>query len=99
MWYGEHKTYKPRACGEDRPQRAGALKIPASMGDVEIPNRGDEYPLVKQGYLSHFSPMHEIEAAPSVEEYARVLALALMRVKSSPDDNEEEDEDGQLALF
>ena len=55
-------------------------------------------PVSETGYRSHFAPMHEIEAAPSVEEYARVLVLALMGAKSSTDDDGEE-EDGQLSLF
>ena len=55
-------------------------------------------PVSETGYRSHFAPMHEIEAAPSVEEYARAVALALMRANSSPDD-EGEEEGSQLALF
>ena len=50
------------------------------------------------GYLSHFSPMHEILAAPSVEEYARAVALAIMGAKPCTDDANEA-EGGQLALF
>ena len=52
-------------------------------------------PVSDTGYRSHFSPMHEIEAAPSVEEYAHALVLALMGMKSGPDEDEEE----QLTLF
>ena len=55
-------------------------------------------PVSETGYRSHFSPMHEIEAAPSVEEYARALVLAFMGAKPSLDD-EGEDDGGQLALF
>ncbi len=55
-------------------------------------------PVSETGYRSHFAPMWEIEAAPSVEEYARAVALAIMGAKSSPDDDGEE-EGGQLALF
>jgi hypothetical protein len=55
-------------------------------------------PVSETSYRSHFSPMHEIEAAPSVEEYARMLALAIMGTTSAPDyDGEAEGE--QLALF
>jgi len=53
-------------------------------------------PLSETGYLSHFSPMHEIEAAPSVEAYAEALAAALMGMKFSPDD---EDTGDQFSLF
>jgi hypothetical protein len=54
-------------------------------------------PLSKTGYLSHFSPMHEIEAALSVEAYAEALAIALLDIKSSSDEKEEPYE--QLVLF
>jgi hypothetical protein len=43
--------------------------------------------------------MHEIEAAPSVEEYARMLLLALMHAASCPDEGAEEEEVEQLELF
>ncbi len=55
-------------------------------------------PISGTGYRSHFSPMHEIEAAPSVEEYARAVVLAIMGMKSEPEDATEEDAQ-QLALF
>jgi hypothetical protein len=55
-------------------------------------------PVSDTGYRSHFSPMHEIEAAPSVEEYARAVALAIMGTKSGSDEDDA-DEDDQLALF
>jgi len=42
--------------------------------------------------------MHEIEAAPSVEEYAHALALALIGMKSGPNEGEEEVA-GQMDLF
>jgi len=35
------------------------------------------------GYRSYFAPMHEIEAAPSVEEFARMVALALVAQEAS----------------
>ncbi len=54
-------------------------------------------PVRETGYRSHFSPMHEVEAAPSVEAYARALALALSTTKKS---NIDDDEDGsQMDLF
>ena len=55
-------------------------------------------PVSETGYRSHFSPMHEIEAAPSVEEYVRTLVMALMGMKSEPEDATDEDAQ-QLALF
>ena len=55
-------------------------------------------PISDTGYRSHFSPMHEIEAAPSVEEYVRTLVMALMGMKSEPEDATDEDAQ-QLALF
>lgn len=54
-------------------------------------------PLSKTGYLSHFSPMHEIEEAPSVEAYAEALAIALLGIKYRSDEKEEPDD--QLVLF
>jgi len=56
-------------------------------------------PVSETGYRSHFSPMHEIEAAPNVEEYARALAMAIMGAKSSPDDEGEDAQENQLTLF
>jgi len=64
---------------------------------MSIHNPPRRIPLSETGYLSHFSPMHEIEAAPSAEKYAQALAAALIGVKSSPNDDDEEP--GQLALF
>ena len=55
-------------------------------------------PVSETGYRSHFSPMHEVEAAPSVEEFARALALALMGATQS-DDEDTEDCSEQMDLF
>jgi len=55
-------------------------------------------PVSETGYRSHFSPMHEVEAAPSVEDYAHAVALAIMGAKLCADDDTEE-EIGQLTLF
>lgn len=52
-------------------------------------------PVSETGYRSYFAPMNEIEAAPSVEEYVRSVALALMAEASDPS---AEDAD-QLTLF
>ena len=41
-------------------------------------------PVSETGYRSYFAPMHEIEDAPSVEEYARAVALALIARQSGP---------------
>ena len=38
-------------------------------------------PVSETGYRSYFAPMREIEAAPSVEEYASMVALVLARQK------------------
>jgi hypothetical protein len=55
-------------------------------------------PVSETGYRSHFAPMWEIRAAPSVEDYARAVALMLMQRKPEPDDDDT-DEPQQLALF
>ena len=55
-------------------------------------------PVSETGYRSHFSPMHEVEAAPSVEAYARAVALALMGATQS-DDEDTEDFSKQMDLF
>ena len=41
-------------------------------------------PVSETGYRSYFAPMHEIEAAPNVEEYIRMVALALVATESGP---------------
>ena len=56
-------------------------------------------PVSETGYRSHFSPMHEVEAAPSVEEYTRVLVLALIGVKPLSEDDGEQEQGEQLDLF
>jgi hypothetical protein len=59
-------------------------------------------PVSETGYCSHFSPMWQIREAPSVEEYARAVALLLMRRRPEPDDGEADelaDDRRQLALF
>jgi hypothetical protein len=55
-------------------------------------------PVSETGYRSYFAPTWEIAAAPSVEEYARAVALNVMRGTSCSDDDGE-DEGGQFALF
>lgn len=53
------------------------------------------------GYKSHFSPMFEVEEAPSVEEYAVALALAILHGSQVIEDDcdEAEEPQQQLALF
>lgn len=55
-------------------------------------------PLSETGYWSHFVPMHELSAAPSVEEYAIAVARAVMGERLSLKETDRE-EAGQLALF
>ena len=55
-------------------------------------------PVSETGYRSHFAPIWEIDAAPSVEEYARAVALTLMGFKPCPEEDCEEEAE-QLALF
>jgi hypothetical protein len=54
-------------------------------------------PVSETGYRSHFAPTWEVEAAPSVEEYARAVVLNVMHGTSCPDDDGEDG--GQLAFF
>jgi hypothetical protein len=54
-------------------------------------------PVSETGYRSHFAPMHEVEAAPSPQDYAREVALALVRWRQSAERIEEQN--AQLPLF
>lgn len=54
-------------------------------------------PVSETGYRSHFAPLKEVEAAPSLEEYARILAVALISKKAGF--AEEDEEQDQLSLF
>ena len=54
-------------------------------------------PVSATGYLSHFLPLYRVEAAPSVEAYARAIALAFSTAKKSNMDDEENG--SQLDLF
>ena len=54
-------------------------------------------PVSATGYLSHFLPLHRVEAAPSVEAYARAIALAFSTAQKSNMDDEENG--SQLDLF
>jgi hypothetical protein len=56
-------------------------------------------PVSETGYKSHFAPMPEIEAAPSPQDYARALALALIRAGSAPQPDDEADDGDHLTLF
>jgi hypothetical protein len=52
-------------------------------------------PVSETGYRSHFAPMDEVEASTSPQDYARDLALELLR-----SGQQTEGEDGsQLSLF
>jgi hypothetical protein len=52
-------------------------------------------PISETGYCSHFAGMADVEAAASPQDFAREVALGLLRSERSADS---EDED-QLALF
>jgi hypothetical protein len=54
-------------------------------------------PVSETGYRSYFAPMAEVEAAPSPEDYARAVALAI--IGREPTGETDEESDGQLALF
>jgi hypothetical protein len=50
-------------------------------------------PVSETGYRSHFAPMDEVEASASPQDYAREVALVLLRVESKAKATE------QLSLF
>jgi len=52
-------------------------------------------PVSETGYRSHFAPMAEVEASASPEDYAREVALALIRSGRKP----AAELPGQLSLF
>jgi hypothetical protein len=56
-------------------------------------------PLSETGYRNHFAPMHEVEAASSLEAYAHALAAALIGARSGPNDDHEWEQPAQLGLF
>ena len=57
-------------------------------------------PVSETGYRSHFSPIHEIEAAPSVEAYAHALAIAIMHGTPCTDEDVAQGKQvSQLTLF
>lgn len=69
----------------------------AGQGHLEFRSPCDpprRIPVSQTGYLSHFAPMEEIEAAPSVEAYARAVALAMTEQKARPPSDPD-----QLRLF
>jgi hypothetical protein len=52
-------------------------------------------PISETGYLSHFVAMADVEAAASPQDFAREVALDILRSERFPDG----DESGQLSLF
>jgi hypothetical protein len=52
-------------------------------------------PISETGYLSHFVAMADVEAAVSPQDFAREVALDLVRSERSADSEHE----GQLSLF
>lgn len=56
-------------------------------------------PLSETGYRNHFAPMHEVEAAPSLDAYAHALAAALIAARAGSNDDHEVDQPAQLGLF
>jgi hypothetical protein len=53
-------------------------------------------PVSETGYRSHFAYMSQIEAAPSLEDYIRAVAQAIMNTKGKRTNDNEDD---QLSLF
>jgi hypothetical protein len=82
-------TYKPYYLGGNDPYGHFEFRSPH-----EPPRR---IPVSETGYRSHFAPMAEIEAAASPEDYARAVALAIIRREAAA---QTEDNSGdQLPLF
>jgi len=52
-------------------------------------------PVSETGYFSHFFPMDEIEASEDIEIFIRELAIATMKQKALP----YEEDERQLTLF
>jgi hypothetical protein len=52
-------------------------------------------PVSETGYRSHFAAMADVEAAANPQDFAREVALDLLRSERSADD----DDEGQLSLF
>lgn len=50
-------------------------------------------PVSETGYRSHFSPSHEVQAAPSVAAYAEALAIAIQRASARHEQDDEEQAD------
>ncbi len=73
----------------------------ADYGHFEFtsPHPGGRLPMSATGYRSHFSPMWEVEEAPSVEAYARELGHALARQKAPALHDDADSGDRQLTLF
>lgn len=82
-------TYKPYYLGGQDPYGHFEFRSPH-----EPPRR---IPVSETGYRSHFAPMADIEAAPSPEDYARAVALAI--IGREPAGQTDEEDGGQLALF
>ena len=57
-----------------------------------------QIPVSKSGYCSHFASMANVEASSSPQDYARDVALALIRQQQNPRRQESEESD-QLPLF
>jgi hypothetical protein len=41
-------------------------------------------PISETGYRSHFAPMEDVEASPSPQDYARDVALSMIRASCKP---------------
>lgn len=82
-------TYRPYYLGGQDPYGHFEFRSPHKP-----PRR---IPVSETGYRSHFAPMAEVEAAPSPEDYARAVALAI--IGWEPTGETDEASDRQLALF
>ncbi len=70
----------------------------ADMGHFEFRSPHEPrrpIPISETGYRSHFAAMEDVEAATSPQDFAREVALALLRSRRTVKD----EESGQLPLF
>jgi hypothetical protein len=77
-----------------RPNYISGLAPHASIEFISPQEPRRRIPVSETGYRSYFAPMHEVAATPSIKEYTRMIAQALVTGESDPSFD-----DDQLPLF